>query len=162
LFADGGKETAARDALEKDISEIYSACPVDYSDNDWRIQAVVHDEAEKFWRAHETSRAGVVTAADAVRALLTLVYEHFRPAADDAMAIRLYCVGVPATPPTRAALTLGARLFVETFLRLPAKLQLKQPSALREIANAAAGSAASVTFSMVLTFRRWLMSFSAA
>ena len=143
LFTDNRGETAARDALEKDINEIYGTCPVDYSDDDWRIlatiQAVVLDESKKFWRTHETSQAGVVTAAVTARALLTLTYEHFRPTAEDAMAIRLHVVEVPATSLTRAALTFGARLFAETFLRLPARLQLRQLSALREIANAAAG-----------------------
>jgi len=143
VFADGEKENAAQEALRKDISDVYSSCPVDYSDDDWRIlagvQTVVCDEVEKFWRAHNVSEAGVVTAATASRALLTLVYEHHRQAAEDAMSIRMYGVGVPATPLTRAALELGARLFGETFLRLPVKLQLKQLESLREITNVAAG-----------------------
>jgi hypothetical protein len=144
VFADRENETAAQEALRKDISDVYNSCPVDYSDDDWRIlagvQTVVCDEVEKFWQAHEASETGLVTAAIASRALLTLVYEHHRQAAEDAMSIRMYGVGVPATPVTRAALELGARLFRENFLRLPAKLQLKQLESLREIANVAAGN----------------------
>jgi hypothetical protein len=143
LFADSGTETAAQEALRKDISEVYSTCPVDYSDDDWRVlagvQTAICDEIEKLWPPGEVSEASVIIAAITARALLTLVYEQFRPAAEDAMSLRIYNVGVPATPQTRRALKLGARLFSETFLRLPAKLQLKQLKSLREIANAAAG-----------------------
>ena len=143
LFACSGAETAAQEALCKDITEVYSCCPVDYSDDDWRVlagvQTAICDETEQLWPPGEVSGGSVVIAAITARALLTLIYEHLRPAADDAMSLRIYNVGVPATPQTRRALKLGARLFSETFLRLPARLQLKQLESLREIANAAAG-----------------------
>ena len=86
--ANDEQATAPQEALRKDISEVYGTCPVDYSDDDWRIlagvQTVVCDEVEKFWRAHEASEAGVVTAArtpvpDAAAALRNCRREN-RPA----------------------------------------------------------------------------------
>jgi hypothetical protein len=94
LFTDGGMETVAQEALRKEISEVYSTCPVDYSDDDWRVlagvQTVMCNEIEKLWPSSDIREASVVTAAITARALLTLVYEHFRPAAEDAMSLRIY------------------------------------------------------------------------
>jgi hypothetical protein len=132
-----------RVALTKEIAEAYGCCPVDHSPDDPKIlagvQGVMRIETDRFLAQGITTPGRVMTAAVTARALLAMTFEKQQADAADVMRLHLYGVGVPATESTRQTLVVGARLFRETLLDLPPRVQLEQLEPLRELVQVAAG-----------------------
>ena len=135
--------TGARQAAEKEISEVFSSAPMNYSEHDVEIlgyiQNVVQAESRRWWADEQREPGAAEVGALLVEPAFTLQLEQHRQAADNAMAINLVAGFVPAWRWTDELLRFGADLFEQTFSQLGPLEQLAQLERLERLAHVASG-----------------------
>lgn len=139
-----GRQTPQmRDAALKEIREIYSSVPMNYSPTEAYVMAyvqhTVREQTAEWWEETSSEPAARLVAASVVAVAFQLQLERHRTSAASTMTITLLGGFVPPSNETVELLRFGSKLFRETFLELDAPNQLKEFEALDALARVARG-----------------------